>query len=235
MRSDKTIGILGGMGPEATLYCFEKIIQATPAEKDQDHLRIVIDSNPKVPDRTAAILGKGPSPVQMLVKGCINLERIGADFIIIPCVSAHYYISELREQVSLPLLSIFDTVCEDIERMRPPINIVGLMGTTGTIKGGLFQKRLSESGISTIVCDEAEQTRVMSAIYEIKKGNEQDSRRKARDILVQVAEGLIRQGARAIIAGCTEIPLVLEQRYFNVPYFDVVESLAKAAVKRALG
>jgi aspartate racemase len=84
--AEKVIGILGGMGPEATLDCFEKIIKNTPAGKDQDHLRVIIDSNPKIPDRTAAILGFGPSPLPLLLEGCRNLQQAGADFIIMPCI-----------------------------------------------------------------------------------------------------------------------------------------------------
>ncbi len=95
----KTIGILGGMGPEATLDCFGKIIKNTPASKDQDHLRVIIDSNPGVPDRTAAIIGGGESPVPIIIEGCRALERAGADFIIIPCVSAHFFLAEIRSHV----------------------------------------------------------------------------------------------------------------------------------------
>ena len=86
--NEKTIGILGGMGPEATLDCFAKIIKNTPAKKDQEHLRVIIDSNPKIPDRPAAIIGKGESPVPALIHGCRCLQLAGADFIIIPCVTA---------------------------------------------------------------------------------------------------------------------------------------------------
>ena len=100
--NQKTIGILGGMGPEATVDCFAKIIKNTPAAKDQDHLRIVVDSNPDVPDRTAAIIGNGKSPVPAMAAGCHALQRAGADFIIIPCVSAHVFLADVRQQVELP-------------------------------------------------------------------------------------------------------------------------------------
>ena len=138
---EKTIGILGGMGPEATVDCYARIIQNTPAKTDQQHLRVIIDSNPKVPDRTAAITGKGPSPVPTLVSGCCALQAAGADFIIMPCVSAHFYLTEIRRQITLPILSIYDAVADSISVNYPDINTVGLMGTSGTISGGLFQKR----------------------------------------------------------------------------------------------
>jgi aspartate racemase len=233
MKNQKTIGILGGMGPEATLYCFKKIIEATPAERDQDHLRVVMDSNPKVPDRTAAILGKGPSPIPMLVKGCEALERAGADFIIMPCVSAHFFQEELRKQIRLPLLSIFDSVTENILETHPEIRTIGLMGTSGTIQGGLFQKRLATSGIETVVCNEDQQARVMTAIYDIKNAQPANSRSEIKADLAAAAESLISRGAKGIIAGCTEIPLALEQKDLDVPYFDAVEALARAAVRLA--
>ena len=96
---EHVIGILGGMGPEATLNCFAKIIQNTPVSSDQEHLRVVISNNPKVPDRTSAILEGGPSPLPVLIEGCWSLKRAGADFVIIPCVTAHYFLDELQEEV----------------------------------------------------------------------------------------------------------------------------------------
>ena len=148
---EKVIGILGGMGPEATLDCYSRIISNTPAKTDQEHLRVIIDSNPKVPDRTAAIVAGGESPVPILVAGCRSLQQAGADFIIIPCVSAHFFLDEIQQQIDLPILSIFDVVTETIISDHPQIKTVGLMGTTGTINGGLFQKRLAVEGIKSIL------------------------------------------------------------------------------------
>ena len=118
---EKVIGILGGMGPEATLDCYSRIISSTPAKTDQDHLRVIIDSNPKVPDRTAAIIAEGESPLPVLVAGCRTLQQAGADFIIIPCVSAHFFLDEIQQQIALPILSIFDAVTETIISDHPQI------------------------------------------------------------------------------------------------------------------
>ncbi|MEE9497584.1 MAG: amino acid racemase [Desulfobacterales bacterium] len=230
---EKTIGILGGMGPEATLDCFAKIIKNTPAQTDQEHLRVVIDSNPKVPDRTAAITGKGESPVPILVAGCLSLQRAGADFIIIPCVSAHFFLEKVQEQINIPILSIYDTVSEIIASDHPQIKTVGLMGTTGTISGGLFQKRLAADGIKNIVPDENHQSKVMAAIYDIKNSQPSRSKEQITSDLVATAESLISKGARGIIAGCTEIPLALSQNHLPVPYFDALTILARAAILKA--
>jgi aspartate racemase len=230
---EKVIGILGGMGPEATLDCYARIIKNTPAKLDQDHLRVIIDSNPKVPDRTAAIIGEGESPVPALVAGCRSLQQAGADFIIIPCVSAHFFIEEIRQQIKLPILSIFDVVAETFASDHPQIKTVGLMGTTGTISGGLFQKRLAADGIETIVPDESHQSKVMEAIYGIKNSQPARSRAQITAELIAIAEGLISKGAQGIVAGCTEIPLALKQEQLSVPYFDALAILARAAILEA--
>jgi aspartate racemase len=230
---ESVIGILGGMGPEATLNCFSRIISSTPAKTDQEHLRVIIDSNPKVPDRTAAIIAEGESPVPILVAGCRALQKAGADFIIIPCVSAHFFLDEIQQQIALPILSIFDVVSETITSVHPQIKTVGLMGTTGTINGGLFQKRLAVEGIEIMVADESQQSKVMEAIYDIKNSQPTRSRAQITSDLVAVADGLISKGARGIIAGCTEIPLALKQQHLSVPYFDALTILARAAIFKA--
>lgn len=230
---EKVIGILGGMGPEATLDCFARIINNTPAKTDQDHLRVIIDSNSKVPDRTAAIIGEGESPVSILVDGCCSLQRAGADFIIIPCVSAHFFIDAVQEQSKLPILSIFDAVSEAIVLEHPEIKTIGLLGTTGTIRGGFFQKRLDTESIKTIVPDDSHQSKVMEAIYDIKKSKPTRSKKEITSDLIAVAQSLVVEGAQGIIAGCTEISLTLSKDYFSIAYFDALAILARVAISEA--
>jgi aspartate racemase len=232
----KTIGILGGMGPEATLDCFGKIIKNTPAKTDQDHLRVVIDSNPGIPDRIAAILGDGESPVPALIAECRVLERADADFIIIPCVTVHFFLSEIQERTELPILSIFDAVAEAVRRKIPEARTVGLMGTIATIKAGLFQKRLAEENINTLLPDSAAQTKILDAIKDIKDVRSSRTRSEITTDLIEAARSLIDKkpdGAQAVIAGCTEIPLALGQEHLPVPYFDSLAILARAAIRHA--
>lgn len=230
---EKTIGILGGMGPEATLDFFGKIIQNTPATSDQEHLRVIIDNNPKIPDRTEAILGKGESPVPVMVQGGLSLAKAGADFIVIPCISAHFFLDELRCNLSLPIISAFDEVAVLITRNHPDIKAVGLLATKGTIQGGRFQETLIESGIKTLAPEPEEQERVMSAIYKIKNFSSHKVRKETKGILTDIACSLIARGSQGIIAGCTEIPLVLEPEDVIVPLLDPLLILAKAAVREA--
>ena len=230
---EKVIGILGGMGPEATLDFFGKIIQSTPATKDQEHLRLIIDNNPKIPDRTEAILEKGESPVPIMVRSGLSLEKAGADFIVIPCISAHFFLDELRRKLSLSILSALDEVSVLITRDHPDIEAVGLLATKGTIHGGLFQKRLLERGITTLVPDPDDQEHAMGAIYKIKALKASRVREECKKTFIDISSNLIKKGSQGIIAGCTEIPLVLEPKDLMVPLFDPLLILAKAAVREA--
>ena len=231
--TEKIIGIIGGMGPEATLDLYREIIRATPAQRDQDHLRVIIDSNPKIPDRTPAIIGDGENPVPAMVMSCRVLERAGADFGIIPCISAHYFIEEMRAQIDLPILSVFDAVSARIADHHPDIKSVGLLATSGTVQGGRFARRLADHGIATIVPESHVQANLMDAIYRIKASQDPAERAKSKAILVSAAEHVIDRGAQGIIAGCTEIPLELKPRDLAQPLFNPLEILARAAVDRA--
>ncbi len=232
---EKIIGILGGMGPEATLNFFEKIIRNTQATRDQDHLRVIIDNNPKIPDRTEAILGRGESTVPVIIKSGLSLTKAGADFMVIPCISAHFFIDELRRGLRLPILSAFDAILELIKREFPSIKMVGLLATQGTIQSGRFEQKITEKGIETLVPNSDDQERVSSAIYTIKGSAIKREREKSKNALIDVANHLIEKGSQGIIAGCTEIPLVLNSRDLTVPVFDPLLILARAAIREAKG
>jgi len=227
------IGILGGMGPEATADLFHKIIKNTEATRDQDHLRVLIDSNPKIPDRTPAMLGTGESPLPMMIETAKNLEGAGAGFIVIPCVSAHYFIEELRKGTAIPVISIIDEVAREITRSHPGMGRVGLLATTGTIKVRLFQDRLHEVGIEVSVPSSQNQEKlVMSAIYGVKAGSISPENREK---ILKASKELIEKGAQGIIGGCTEIPLVVQGGDMGVPFFDCLDILARVAIRRAQG
>ncbi len=231
---EKVIGILGGMGSEATVSLFRRIVEVTEATRDQDHLRIIIDNNPKIPDRTPAILGCGESPVPMMVSTAQNLEHAGADFIIIPCVSAHHFIGLLQEAISVPILSIIDAVIAELGRDSPTLHKVGLLATTGTIIGGHFQRALEDAGYAVEVPAPHDQEKlVMEAIYGERGIKAGFLTAENKERLIKVSRGLVELGAEGIIAGCTEVPLVLSQGDLSVPFFDSLLILAREAVKEA--
>lgn len=224
----KTIGILGGMGPEATADLFAKIIKATPATKDQEHLRVVIDSNPTIPDRTAYILGRGEDPAPLLVETAKNVESMGAGLIAIPCNTAHYFHDAIQAAVKVPVLHMMQEV---VRILKGSVERVGILATTGTLKTGLYHRYLSEAGISVVVPSHDDQDEVMDAIYSVKSGKLE----KGREIALRQGAKLVRAGAQAVIAGCTELPLVLRDGDLEAPVIDPTKVLAEACVKSAVG
>jgi len=128
-RQKRVIGILGGMGPAATLALYERILALTSAECDQDHLHVIIDSNPKIPDRTAAILGDGESPLPAMIEGARTLERAGANVLVIPCNTAHHWLADLQKAVSIPIIDMINETASLIAAHRPLLRKIGLLAT----------------------------------------------------------------------------------------------------------
>jgi len=227
---EKIIGILGGMGPEATIDLFYKIIKSTPAEKDQDHLRIIIDNNPKIPDRTTAILGKGEDPLPALQETARNLEKAGADFIIIPCNTAHYYISQIQESVNIPILNMIEETAKETQQRTPQIKKIGLLASMGTYKMEIYHQHFKKFNIEVISPEEKDKEEVMKVIYAVKAG---DLSEKGKKNIIQIAQKLIDKGVEAIITGCTEIPLILKEGDVPVPLIDPTKVLAEIAIQKA--
>jgi len=229
---EKIIGILGGMGPEATADLYMRIIRATPVEKDQDHIRVIIDSNAKIPDRTPAILGTGPSPLPLMLETGLNLQRAGADFIIMPCNTAHYFHDRLQEGLGIPVLHMIRLSAEDTRRSHPEVGEAGLLATDGTLASRLYHTSYGDQGIEIVAPSEESQRDVMKAIYRhIKRG----SLKAGGKLLHRVAHELMDAGAEAVICGCTEVSLVLHDGDLTVPVVDPLQVLAEKAVELARG
>ena len=231
---EQIIGIIGGMGPEATRDLYNNIIRLTHATKDQDHLHTIVDSNPKIPDRTAFIVSNGENPLPAILASGQRLQNAGASFALIPCISAHYFLEELRFQLKIPVLSAFEEVAKEI-CAYPIKRCIGLLATDGTVRSGKFAKVLAACSLQTVVPDTTYQQQVMKAIYTIKGDPSGEHRNHCRKLLLGGAEHLIQRGAMGIIAGCTEIPLVLDASDVSMPLFDPLEILAAAAVAKAKG
>lgn len=231
---NQTIGILGGMGPEATVYMFNLIVKFTKVDKDQDHIPIIVFNNPKVPDRTAAILHGGPSPLPALVQGAKRLEKAGADFIVIPCLTSHFFYDEIISQIHIPVLHLQRETLRCVEKGLGNIKRFGLLATSGTIKMRLFQAIFNESkkGLEIIVPGSDDQEIVMAAMYG-EKGIKRGFKEEPRELLLNVITHLKEQGVEAIIAGCTEIPLALRESELQLPVIDPLTIAAKVAILKA--
>ena len=227
-----TIGILGGMGPLATADLYTKIIQSTPAKTDQEHIPVVIYADPRVPDRTEALVGRGEDPTPWLVHGARQLQKSGADFIVIPCNTAHAFLPDVQPEVQTPILSMIDAAADAIAARYPEASTVGLLATNGTINSEIYQRALRARGIDTIVPDnDLQRECVMAAIGQVKAGNVSD---ESTDCLRRAGESLLERGADVLLAACTEIPVVLQQRHINAPLVDATDTLAQLAVSTAL-
>ena len=225
------IGILGGMGPEATLDLYRHIINLTPASRDQDHYRVLIYSNPKIPDRTLAIADGGESPLEALVESARLLESAGASIIAIPCNASHHYLGQLRAAVGIPILDMIAETCGTLRAQHPEVRTVGLLATDGTLRSQVYHRALKAEGIALLLPDEQDQTFIQSAIAEVKAGRHTEETRKK---LLITGTRLIQAGAQAIILGCTEIPLVFDSRAFPYHSLNSTLILAKAAIKSAI-
>ena len=229
----KTIGILGGMGPEATAYMYSLIIKNTRVNKDQDHIRVFIYSNPGIPPRTDAILKQGPSPVPLLMEGIRKLKDAGVDFVIVPCVTAHYFLPEVFAQIDVPYLNLLDESLSWAKENIPDLKRAGLISSTGTLVSKLFHDKFGQAGIEVIAPEEEDQQRIMETIFGsqgIKAGFISGS---SKEHIIRAAEKLISRGAEAIIAGCTELPLVLKAEDISVPPIEPMDILARKSILEA--
>jgi aspartate racemase len=227
------IGVLGGMGPLATADFMRQLARLTLASCDQDHYRSLIVSNPRLPDRSQAILGHGASPLSGLLEGIALLERNGVDVIVIPCNTAHYWLPELEAATRVPILSIFEAVRRDLERLQINSGAIGILGTPGTIRSGIYQRHLAAAGFAALEPDdEALATYVEPAIRAIKAGQIEAATRLA----YRAIEQLEAHGAAAIVLGCTELPIAVTQTRTEtgVPVIDSTAALAGACIRWAL-
>lgn len=230
--TEPVVGVLGGMGPEATLAFYARLVRDTPAGRDQDHLRVIIDSNPKIPDRTTALLGRGPSPVPMMAASIDALERAGAAFVVIPCVSAHAFLDELRACVRLPIVSAFDAIAEGLGALRPVVSSAGLLATDGTVQARHLERHLARAGYDVVLPSPDDQAVVQAAIYEVKAGPSPTRRAELAASLRGVAQRLVARRAGAIVLGCTEVPLVYDASTSPAPAIDVLSALAAVTIAR---
>lgn len=228
--AEKVVGVLGGMGPEATADFFQKLLKITPARSDQEHLRILIDCNAKIPDRMAAILGDGEDPTPVLQSMARGLQSSGAELIVIPCNTAHYYHQAIQEAVQVPVLHIQREMFKALMKRYPGLQKAGLLATTATIRTKLFQSYAEQAKVELLTPEtEDQEGLIMAGIRATKAGDKET----ARTLVHQAARRLRERGVEALIAGCTEIPLVLQDGDVGIPVLDSTQILAEATLAAA--
>lgn len=222
----KTIGIVGGMGPLATGDLFQKIVRVTDADCDQNHVHVCVDSNTEISDRTAAIICHGKNPVPEIVKSAVRLQGMGADVLVMPCNTAHYFYNEIIPFVDIPFLNMLDETADAI--LKKGIYKVGLLATDGTIQSGVYEKAFEVRGIEIEVPSVENQKYVMDLIYKgVKAGNLTMETKGFSNAI----DELFDRGAQTLVLGCTELPVAFELYGFNYPNIDPTLVLASRAVQ----
>ena len=228
-QQEGILGVLGGMGPQATNTFYQRIIDRTQAETDQEHLRVLIWSDAKIPDRTAGILGtpdQAEAVYAALLAGAKLLEGAGCTVLAIPCNTSHYFADRLQAQLKIPLIHMIRETVAAIQAMGK--KTVGILATDGTVRTGIYQKELTAAGLTPVTLPERLQKTVMSIIYdEIKKG-ETGSREKFGEV-----DAWLRQaGCDCAILGCTELSVYRALHSLPPYYMDAMEVLAEQAILR---
>jgi aspartate racemase len=223
------LGILGGMGPAAGAEFYQRLIAQTPADCDQQHIPVVLWGDPTIPDRSTSLLAGDDAPWPLLRRGILGLKAAGCDHVVIPCNTAHFWYDRMAT-LGVPITHIVDSVAQELAAQGVEHCQIGVLGTPATMRLGLYNSRLDSLGWSCIVPSEQQMTDlVQPAIAQIKSGQTAS----AHDMFETVIESLIDRGARAVVLGCTEIPLVVrETKLLGIPLINSIDSLAKSAVKK---
>lgn len=229
-QTSRTVGVLGGMGPAATLDFFQRVLAASNATRDSEHIRLIIDCNPFVPDRNAAVAGTGPSSGPVLAEMARGLERAGAELLVMPCNTAHAFVADIMQATQLPLLSIIDVTVNALRAKRFLPRSAGILATTGCVDAGLYQAALSKAAIAPVLPDAQNRMRFMHVLGRIKAG---ETGPAAKAEMLAIAQSLVEAGAESVIAACTEVPLVLERNDLDVPLLSSTDCLVEATIAAA--
>ncbi len=226
----KAIGVIGGMGPLATVGIFRKIVLHTRGQTDQEHLRVLIDNNTAIPDRTEALLHGGGDPAPEMVKSARLLERMGAGLLVIPCNTAHNFYGAVQGAVDIPVLHMLRLTARDLGRMG--VKCAGLLATDGTVRTGAYQEAFAGTGIGLLTPDAPGQQAMMDMVYRgVKAGNMHFDISEAR----RAMEDLLDRGAETLVLGCTELPLAFALYHMVYPAVDPTLVLALEAIRQAGG
>jgi aspartate racemase len=221
----RQVGVLGGMGPAATACFLTRLALAVPARVDQDHPRVIVDSNSRIPDRSAALCDGGPDPLPELLRSLSFLEQAGAELLVMPCVTAHAFLPQLLLQTRVPFVDLVQVVSAHVRALgRGP---AALLATDGTLASGVLQRAFKQDGIPVIVPGPACQRVVMQAVRAAKAGRIEDGARA----LTEAVETMTRSGATTVVLGCTDLCLLEIPDVHDVPLIDPLTLLAGAAVR----
>ena len=234
------VGVVGGVGPAATVDFMQKIVSNTPAKRDQDHIKLLVEQNPQIPDRTDNLIGDGPDPTLSLYATCKKLESGDADIIAIPCNTAHAFVHRIQPYLGIPIVNMLTVTVEMLRDSFPSLGDVGLLATSGTVASGVYRQALEAQGLRQVLPSPALQASVMNAIYGKEGVKAGFVNGPCMDDICAALEGLADQGVEVVILGCTELPLLLpgaqwvSARGRTITLVDPTDILAKRCVAYAM-
>jgi aspartate racemase len=228
VKSRKTLGIIGGMGPLATADLFCKIIMLTDADSDAEHIHIIVDNNPKVPDRTKAALAGSDAPFPYILDTAKKLEKMGADILLLPCNTSHMYYDRLCGSLRVPVINMIEEAAKHMYAMG--LKKAGLLATSGTLQAGLYEHALERYGIEALLPSPGGQDEVMRIIY---KGVKAGAERFDTSAFCEELRRMSLEGADVFLLGCTELPVAFSKYGVAFPFVDPGDILAKTAIIQA--
>ncbi len=227
--SNKILGILGGLGPLATVYFMDMLVKMTDVQKDQDHISMIVLNHAAIPDRTDFILDSTkPNPLPMMIEDAKKLEKSGADFVVMPCNTAHFFYEQIQHNISIPMLNIIEETVRYAVENTPDIKKLGILATKGTITAGAYQHMCEKFGIDWAVPSLADEQSLMNIIYnQVKAGKEVNINE-----FIKIIENMKADGCDAVALGCTELSVI--NKDFSLNRRDVIDSLEVLARKSIL-
>jgi aspartate racemase len=229
--SEKIVGVIGGMGPEATVDFMRRLIAATPARDDADHLHVLVDNNPKIPSRIAALIeGTGEDPTPVLCAMARGLQAQGADFLVMPCNTAHYYLPAIARSVTIPALDMVDLSIQKLAAAGP--RRIGVLASPAVRLVGLYQARLEQAGLQAIFPSPQDEATLLEVIKAVKAGRLDDSHRQD---YARVARNLLDAGADALLVACTEFSVIGPPTGTDCLVVDALDALVEGTIAVARG
>jgi len=228
----KIVGIIGGMGPEATAEFYLRLVKRTPANRDQEHLHVMMDGNAAIPDRTESFLNNSTATMDAIVDSALRLEAMGAGILAMPCNSAHLWYDGIISRLNVPLLNMVEEVFRSVRVAG--MKKVGLLGTAGTVESGLYERYAGD--VDVLLPAGEEKIWIHEAIYEVKAGSGSEERVQiGKQDMLGIVAGYRERGAEGVILGCTEVPLLIGQADLpDFPVFDSTNILVEATLREAL-
>lgn len=223
---ENSVGVIGGLGPAATAYFLERVIDFTEVKCDQDHINMIIYNHATIPDRSAYIIGKNKqNPLPLMIADAKALVSLGCQFLVMPCNTAHYFYEDIQKTIEIPIFNIVEETIKMAKLRQPKLRTIGIMATDGTVSTETYQQAAEKFGLNCVVPNDEMQEKVMEMIYEGVKAGKFVS----KDRFDEVAKHLRNLGSDTIVLGCTELSVLKD--LLNLSDEDIIDSIDVLAIK----